>query len=80
MSVKEAGIWELLEEYADIRDELEDALSSFEVLAEDINLAMEEIREELETLQEHFRQCSHSLIRYRGPSKPGQLPFNLSCE
>lgn len=51
MSVKEARIWDLLEEYADIRDEQEDALSSFELLSGGINLSIDDIRDELETLQ-----------------------------
>ena len=36
-------IWDLISDYADIRDELEDALSSFHILYGDMELAMEDI-------------------------------------
>lgn len=72
MSIKDAGIWDLLDEYADIHDELEDAMLSFEILSGDIELAMEEIRGELDLLHEHLEKCSRRLIRFRRPSKREQ--------
>ena len=61
------SIFDLLSEYADIRDELEDALLSFRELHADIEYAMEDITDELERLQEHLAKCSESLIRFRNP-------------
>lgn len=62
-----ANIWNLLYEYADIRDELEDALLSFQELHAEIEYAMEDITEELERLQEHLTKCSERLMRFRNP-------------
>ena len=78
-----ADIWNLLYEYADIRDELEDALLSFRELHAEIEYAMEDITDELESLQEHLTKCSGKLMRFRNPQhnqyevikKQGDLPF-----
>lgn len=80
MSMKDPGIFDLLEEYADIRDELEDTMQSFEILGSDIGLALDDIRDELETLQEHLDRCSNSLIRFRRASKYEQRTLNVPCE
>ena len=61
------SIWDLLYEYANIRDELEDALLSFRELHADIEYAMEDITDELERLQEHLAKCSERLMRFRNP-------------
>lgn len=60
-------IWNLLYEYADIRDELEDTLLSFQELHAEIEYAMEDITDELESLQEHLVKCSERLMRFRNP-------------
>lgn len=60
-------IWNLLYEYADIRDELEDTLLSFRELYAEIEYAMEDITEELESLEEHLSKCSERLTRFRTP-------------
>lgn len=80
MPMKPPEIFDLLEEYADIRDELEDTMQSFEILASDIGLAMDDIRDELETLQEHLDRCSNRLIRFRGASRYEQRTLNVPCE
>lgn len=67
------SIWDLLYEYADIRDELEDTLLSFQELHADIEYAMEEITDELECLQEHLGKCSERLMRFRSPRHDGLL-------
>ena len=67
------SIWDLLYEYADIRDELEDTLLSFQELHADIEYAMEEITDELECLQEHLDKCSERLMRFRSPRHDGLL-------
>ena len=80
---RHADIWNLLYEYADIRDELEDALLSFGELHAEIEYAMEDITDELENLQEHLAKCSERLIRFRNPrhsqhevtKEQGDLPF-----
>lgn len=60
-------IWELLDEYADIRDELEDTLDSFRYLKADIEFALEDITDELNLLQEHLNTCSARLMQFRPP-------------
>lgn len=70
-SLQQTEIWGLLEEYADIRDELEDTLDSFRCLQADIELAMEEVTDELKLLQEHLNTCSGRLMRF-GPSRSKQ--------
>ncbi len=64
---RHSDIWDLLYEYADIRDELEDTLLSFKELHAEIEYAMEEITDELENLQEHLAKCSERLVRFRNP-------------
>lgn len=65
---RHADIWNLLYEYADIRDELEDTLTSFQQLYQEIEYAMEDITDELERLQEHLTRCSGKLTRFRNPN------------
>ena len=66
---RHADIWNLLYEYADIRDELEDTLTSFQQLHKEIEYAMEDITDELESLQEHLSKCSGKLMRFRNPQR-----------
>lgn len=66
---RHADIWNLLYEYADIRDELEDTLISFQQLHQEIEYAMEDITDELESLQEHLSKCNGKLIRFRNPQR-----------
>ena len=70
----------LLEEYADIRDELEDALLSFQTLHAEIEYAMEDITEELETLNQHLQACSNRLIRFKNPVNRHYEVIKEQCE
>ena len=80
---RHTDIWELLYEYADIRDELEDTLTSFRLLHEEMECAMVDITEEMELLHEHLAKCSERLIRFRDPQnnqymvvkEQGDIPF-----
>ena len=58
-------IWNLISDYADIRDELEDALDSFRILYKDLELAMEDISNELGDIEEHLGATSRTLKRFR---------------
>ena len=64
-SPQHAQIWELLNEYADIRDELEDTLSSFQELRSELETALEDVSEELDGLACHLAECSSHLFRFR---------------
>ncbi len=55
---------ELYEGFNDIRAELEDTVTSFELLQEDIRLALEDISEELETVQDHLQKCGRMFRRF----------------
>lgn len=65
--MRQSGIWDLLEEYMDIRDELEESLDSIGLLYEDIRIGMDDIRAQLEDLQEHMDQVSGRLRRFKAP-------------
>ena len=64
-SPQQARIWELLNEYADIHDELEDTLSSFQELRSELETALEEVSEELDKITCHLAECSSHLFRFR---------------
>ena len=57
-------LYELYEEFNNIRDELEDTVTSFEVLQEDIRIALDDITGELEVIQEHLQKCSGMFRRF----------------
>ena len=65
---KTDNIWDLLYDYADIRDELEDALLTFECIHAEVESALEDLRDELENVQEHLEASSKHLHRFRGPA------------
>ena len=65
--MRQSGVLDLLEEYMDIRDELEVALNSIELLHGDIRIAMDDISGQLEDLQEHMDNVSSKLRRFKSP-------------
>ena len=73
-------IWGLLSDYADIRDELEDALLSFQILHTEIEFAMQDITAELAALNEHLHACDSRLIRFRNPSRSHYEVIKEQCE
>ena len=66
---QEKELRNLLEEYEDIRDGIEDALQSFEIMSADIGFAMDDIRDELESLQVSLNQCSVNLKNLFTPAR-----------
>ena len=80
---RHADIWNLLYEYADIRDELEDTLTSIRLLHEEMECAMVDITDQLEQLYGHLAKCSEKLVRFRSPrhdqymviEEQGDIPF-----
>ena len=78
-------IWDLLSDYADIRDELEDAFGSIRLLYEELEFALTDIGDELDDIEAHISSVSGSLKRFRGndPATPSNqqlheevLPWN----
>ena len=59
-------IWDLLSDYADIRDELEDAFGSIRFLYEELEFALSDIGDELDDIEAHISSVSGSLRRFRG--------------
>ena len=58
-------IWDLISDYADIRDELEGVLYSIRILYGDLELAMEDIADELDVIEEHLSTTGRTLKRFR---------------
>ena len=77
-------IWDLISDYADIREELEDALDSIRILYGDLELAMDDIAVELDTIEEHISVTGRTLKRFRIPDgttvpkadEEEELPWN----
>ena len=67
-------LWDTLNEYADIQDELEDALQSFEYLEFELRSALDDIHDQLEELQSHIGRCYGTLRRYK-IAPTSELPF-----
>ncbi len=77
---RHSEIWGLLNDYADIRDELEDALLSFQALHAEIEFAMQDITEELTALNEHLHACDSRLTRFRNTGKSHCKVIKEQCE
>ncbi len=63
--------FEFLYDYADIREELEAAMLTLEYIQAEIGYAMEELRDEMETVEKHMEASSNRLYRFRKPRLPG---------
>lgn len=58
-------IWDLLHDYADIRDELEDVLCGIRSIYEEIETSLSNIGDELDSIEKHLSSTNHSLVRYK---------------
>ena len=84
MHTRHEEIWDLLNDYADIRDELEDTLMSFQMIYEEIGFAIQDISDELTALNEHLQSCDNRLMRFKSPNRKryeiikeqDELPFS----
>ena len=61
-------VWDVFNEYADVRDDLEDVLLSYECLQSEIGDAMDAIAEELEALHNRLAACDRIFRRYKKTS------------
>ena len=59
------SVWDVFEEYADVRDDLEYLLDSYDILQEDIRIAMEDITDELDRLRQRLLRCDRIFKRYQ---------------
>ena len=59
------SVWDVFEKYADIRDELEDAMETFSSSMEDIQVALMDLDDELEEIRSHLSQCDKVFRRFK---------------
>ena len=59
------SVWDVFEEYADVRDELEGLLDGFRSVREDIELAVYDLGEGLEEVEGHLSRCDRVFRRFK---------------
>ena len=76
--VRHAQIWNLLYEYGDIRDQLEDLFNSLHLLQQSIEVELDDLSEEFDDLQERLTSVSGKLFLFKNPEprEPEELPFD----
>ena len=62
---KDLTVWEVLDKYADIRDELENLLNGFRDMQGEIEAAIYDLDGELEEVADHLRSCDRVFRRFR---------------
>lgn len=81
--MRHAQIWDLLYEYADIREQLESIFESLCILHNSIETELEDISEDFDSLQESLNDTSRRLYRFRrAPDPPNsqETPFEDSAD
>lgn len=85
--MRHSQIWDLLNQYADIREHLEDILSSMQMIQSQMLSDLNDLSVDFDDLAAEIGSCSKSLIRFQTapdppvpayPPEPGQteeLPF-----
>ena len=58
-------VWDIFEEYADVRDELEDLLDGFRSVREDIEAAVYDLEGGLEEIEDHLASCDRVFRRFK---------------
>ena len=59
------SVWDVFNEYADVREDLECLLDSYDILQYDIRIAMEDITDELDEIRQRLLRCDQIFKRYR---------------
>lgn len=90
---KKLTVWDVFEEYADVRDELESTMDTFEYIQAEMEYAIEDITSDLQSIKKQLRECDKVFRRFKaqhgdmipGPSKacavdslPDQPPGTFS--
>ena len=85
--MRHSQIWSLLDQYADIRDHLEDVLYAMQMLQSQLVSDLDDLSADFDDLTQELNNCSKSLIRFKAapdhpvqecPKKPEpveELPF-----
>ena len=64
------SVWDVFNEYADVREDLECLLDSYDTLQDDIRIAMEDIADELDEIRQRLLRCDQIFKRYRSAKGP----------
>ena len=64
------SVWDVFNEYADVREDLEYLLNSYYILQDGIRIAMEDITDELDEIQQRLLRCDQVFKRYRSTKSP----------
>lgn len=71
--MRHSQIWSLLDQYADIREHLEDILYALQMLQSQLVSDLGELSDDFDDLTEEFNNCSKSLIRFKtAPDLPDE--------
>ena len=68
--MRHAQIWDLLDQYADIRDHLEDLLYSMQMLQSQLISDLDDLSDDFDDLTEALSKCSKTLIRFKTVPDP----------
>lgn len=72
------SVWDVFEEYADVRDELEDLLDGFRSVREDIELAVYDLEGGLEEVEDHLARCDRVFRRFKAKRRREEEAFEAS--
>ena len=59
------SVWDVFNEYADVRDDLECLLDSYDILRDEIRIATEDITDELDEIRQRLLRCDQIFKRHR---------------
>ena len=79
--MRQSQIWDLLGEYADIREHLEELFHSLCLVQSLLEAELNDISDEFDDLQEELNNCSLKLFRFKNPAsvlQEEESPFPLS--
>ncbi|MBQ6388526.1 MAG: hypothetical protein IJH90_02705 [Mogibacterium sp.] len=62
---RKTTVWEVLEKYADIRDELDDAIESLASSVEDMQYALMDLEDQAAEISLHLAQCDKVFHRFK---------------
>jgi hypothetical protein len=79
---KKLTVWDVFEEYADVRDELESLMDTFEYIQAEMEFAIEDINNDLQSIKKQLRECDKVFRRFKvqranmSPSPPKEDAVN----
>lgn len=73
--IRHSQIWDLLDQYADIREHLEDILYSMQMLQSQMLSDLEDLSDDFDDLTEEIGNCSKKLIRFKTSPDPSASEY-----